>query len=486
MKISWPQGRILIYDMVKFNSINPANGKIVGWVKISTKNEVAKAFKKAQKAFLVWRKTPVKKRVEYIDKFSKEIKKQKAELARLITLEMGKPYQEALNEVVGSRANLWHYINKGPEILREEVLFKYPNPATTLPQEGHSNREGKIIFEPWGVCGVITPWNYPISIPINKIISNILVGNTVLFKPSEYTSLCGKKIMEIFKKICLPEGVVNIVFGPASVGKMVVDSPINFICFTGSSKVGQEIYQKCGKKFIRCVLELGGSSPALVFADADLEKAVKEIYSARFSNCGQVCCAVKRLFVETKIFKKFLKRMVEKVSQAKIGNPFSDVDFGPLVSKKQLDLLVSQVKDALQKGARVEIGGKKPKGKEFQGGNFFLPTILTNLNFKMRVMQEEVFGPVLPIMPFKNIKEIIEMANKTEYGLSAEIYTSDLKKAEKLAKDLENGTVAINSDSFGHQEAPFGGYKKSGIGREGGKYGLRETVQIKYVYKEKT
>mgnify|MGYP005846890639 CR=1 FL=1 len=459
--------------MAKLYSINPANGEVVGSVEVSTKNEVANAFKRARKAFLVWRKTPVKKRVEYIDKFSKEIKKEKEELAKIITREMGKPYQEALDEVAGCQADLWYYINKGPVILQEEVLFK------------ESKREGKVIFEPWGVCGVITPWNYPLSIPINKIIANILAGNTVLFKPSEYTPLCGKRVVEILKKIGLPEGVVNIVFGGSVVGKMVTDCPVNFICFTGSSKVGQEIYQKCGRKFIRAILELGGSSPALVFADADFENAIEEIYSARFSNCGQVCCAVKRLFVEAKIFKKFLKRMIEVVSQKKIGDPFSDVDFGPLVSKKQLDLLISQLKDAIQKGARVEIGGKKPEGKEFQKGNFFLPTILTKVNFKMRVMQEEVFGPVLPIMPFKNIKEAVETANKTEYGLSAEIYTSDLKKAEKIVKDLESGTVAINTDSFGHLEAPFGGYKKSGIGREGGKYGLGELVQIKYICKEK-
>jgi succinate-semialdehyde dehydrogenase/glutarate-semialdehyde dehydrogenase len=458
--------------MAKLSSINPANGKIVGQVKISTKNEVANAFLKAKKVFPIWSQIPMEKRIECIAKFAKEIQKQKNELAKIITLEMGKPYKEALAEITGTLEDLDYYISKSPQILEEEILFKT------------NGREGKVVFEPWGVCGVITPWNYPIAIPVGKIITNLLVGNTVLFKPSEYTSLCGKKIIEIFKKVDLPEGVVNIVFGPGSVGKMVVDSPVNFICFTGSIKVGQEIYQKCGKKFIRCVLELGGSSPALVFADADFENAIENIYSARFSNCGQVCCAVKRLFVEEKIFKKFLKRMVEKISQKKIGDPFADVDFGPLVSKKQLDLLVSQVKDAIRKGAKIEIGGRRPEGREYQKGNFFLPTILTNVNFKMRILKEEVFGPVLPIISFKNIREAIKMANDTDYGLSAEIYTSDLKKAKEVSKDLEAGVVAINTDSFFSPEAPFGGYKKSGIGREGGKYGLRELVQIKYICKK--
>ena len=461
-----------IYYMAKLNSINPANGKIVGSVKVSTKNEVMNAFKKAEKVFPIWSKIPVEKRIKYIDKFAKEIQKQKRELAKIITLEMGKPYQEALGEIAGALADLKYYVTKGPKILEEEILFK-------------NGREGKVVFEPWGVCGVITPWNYPIAIPIGKIITNLIAGNTVLFKPSEYTPLSGQKIVEILKKIGLSEGVVNIVFGNGKVGKMVVDSPVNFICFTGSAKVGQEIYQKCGKKFIRSVLELGGSSPALVLADADLENAVENIYSARFSNCGQVCCAVKRLFIEAKIFKKFLERMVEEVSQKKIGDPFSNVDFGPLVSKKQLDLLISQVKDAIEKGARVEIGGRKPEGKKYQKGNFFLPTILTNVNFKMRVLTEEVFGPVLPIIPFKNIGEAIKMANDTQYGLSAEIYTSDLKKAKEIAKNLEAGVISINTDSFSSLESPFGGYKKSGIGREGGRYGLRELVQIKYICRER-
>ncbi|MDI6806615.1 MAG: aldehyde dehydrogenase family protein [Candidatus Aenigmarchaeota archaeon] len=458
--------------MGRLNSINPADGSVVGSVKISTKSDVANAFKKAKKIFPLWSRTPLEERIEYIDKFAEEIQKQKEELAKIITLEMGKPYKEALGEVAGCRETIRYYTKKGPDILQEEIISK------------ENAGERKIVFEPWGVCGVITPWNYPISLPINKIISNILVGNTVLFKPSEYTPLCGQKIVEIFKKVGLPEGVVNVVFGDGKVGKMVVDTPVNFICFTGSSKVGQEIYQKCGRKFIKCVLELGGSSPALVFADTDLNSAVENLYWARFSNCGQVCCAVKRVFVEDSIFHPFLERMIEKVSQKKIGDPFTDVDFGPLVSKKQLDLLVSQVKDAIQKGAKVEIGGKRPEGREYRKGNFFLPTILTNVNFKMRVLKEEVFGPVLPIMPFKNIGEAIKMANKTQYGLSAEIYTSDPKKAEELTKDLQAGVVAINTHSFFSREAPFGGYKKSGIGREGGKYGLRELVQIKYICRE--
>ena len=276
--------------------------------------------------------------------------------------------------------------------------------------------------------------------------------------------------------------MVNIVHGDGKVGTMLVESNIDFVWFTGSTKVGQKIYQKCAKKFIRCLLELGGSNPAIVLADADLEKALENIYFYRFLNCGQVCDAIKRLFVQQKVYKEFVKRLVEKVKKAKVGNPFEEVDFGPLVSKKQLRLLEAQVKDAIDKGAKIEIGGSRPKDKSLSKGNYYLPTVLTNVNFKMRVLKEEVFGPVLPVIPFKNIDEAIEMANKTEYGLSAQIYTRNLSLAQKIAQKLEAGTVSINSSNYLSPLCPFGGYKKSGIGREGGKWGFYELTQVKYIF----
>lgn len=455
--------------MEKLISYNPATREIVGWVKFSTKPEIKKAIKTSKQAFIGWRNLSVETKIGYIRKFKIELLKQKQKIARLISLEMGKPYLESLDEVDWISEHLDYFIKKWPKFLGSKKI------------DLGGKRKGKVVFEPYGVCAVITPWNFPVGLPILGIVPNIIVGNTVVFKPSEYTSLSGKSVVEIFKKIGLPKGVVNILFGNDKVGRVIIAGLIDLVKFTGSSKVGQEIYKKCGKKFIPCLLELGGSSPGIVFADADIKNALENIYSARFFNCGQVCVAVKRLFVEKSIFSKFVSKMVDKVSKAKIGDPFSEVDSGPLISRAQLNLLISQVKDAIKKGAKVEIGGKQPKGRQYEKGNFFLPTILTSVNFRMRVLKEEVFGPVLPIIPFKTEEEAIKMANDTSYGLSAEIYTSDLAKAKRVAGQLASGTVAINTNNYGSPASPFGGYKKSGIGREGGEFGFYELVQIKYI-----
>ena len=459
--------------MTKLNSINPADGSIVGSVKITSPKDVIKTVNKAKQAFKKWENISIKKRVIYIRKFTKELMRQKRELAKSITLEVGKPYKEAMEEVDFAREHLEYYIKEASKFFQDKNVSNICSTQT-----------GKITFEPYGTSTVITPWNFPLGIPILGIIPNILVGNTVIFKPSEETPLTGKMIINIFKKIGLPAGVVNVIYGDGKIGRKLVDSPVDFIWFTGSSKVGHEIYKKCGFKFIRCLLELGGSSPGVVFADADLDKAVKDVVISRFFNCGQVCNAVKRLFVEEKIFPIFVKKLVGRVSNMKIGHPFSGADIGPLVSEKQLRLLISQVNDAVKKGAKIEIGGKRLKEKQYKKGNFFLPTVVTNVDFKMRLLKEEVFGPVLPVISFEKMDQVIEMANNTSYGLSAEIYTSDLAKAQKLAKELEVGSVSINTFSDLPPDAPFGGYKMSGIGRQGGQFGFWNLCQMKYIHIE--
>lgn len=453
-------------------STNPATGKKLGTVKVATKKDVERAVEKAKKTFKTWRDTPVGKRASYIEKFAKEILKRKEKVARLSTLEMGKPYSESLDDVGWDQDFLKFYAQEGPQILQDEIIEKTKKVVR------------KVVHEPVGVCAVITPWNFPLGMPIWGIMPNLIAGNTVVFKPSENTPLCGQELVDILREVGLPDGVVNIVHGDSKVGAMIVNSNIDFVWFTGSSKVGQEIYEKCAKKFIRCLLELGGSSPAIVMADADIESALEEVYGYRFLNCGQVCDAIKRLFVHKKIYKGFVRKLVERVKKAKVGNPFDKVDFGPIVSKKQLVLLEAQVKDAIDKGAKVEVGGSRPKNKSLRKGNYYFPTVLTNVNFNMRVLTEEVFGPVLPVVPFSSVEEAIEMANKTAYGLTAQVYTQDLKLGRRIADQLEAGTVSINSSDYFSPACPFGGYKKSGIGREGGKYGFHELTQIKYVYEK--
>lgn len=450
-------------------SINPHDQSIVGETKISTKSETENVITLAKKAFSKWRKLSVKERIEFIKKYKEAIIKNKGKIAKLTSTEMGKPLTQAFDDVIFEAKFLDYYIENGEKFLEEEIIHK------------EKGKIFKTIFEPYGVCACISPWNFPLSMMNSGVIPALIAGNTVVFKPSEYTTLTQKFCFELLQKTGLPENIANIVIGAGEVGKILIDSPVDLVWFTGSTKVGQEIYAKCGQKFIKCLAEMGGSSAGIIFTDANLENAVEQIYWARFLNAGQVCSAVKRLFVERSIAKKFLKKLVQRVGTAKIGNPVENVDIGPLVSAKQLEKLEKQVKDALLKGAKIETGGKRPGDPKLKDGNYFEPTILTNVKQDMVVLTEETFGPVLPIVQFETIKEVVELVNSIEYGLTNEIYTSDLKKAEDLAKDLQSGTVAINTDSYFEPYFPFGGRKKSGVGREYGRVGMQEFCQLKSI-----
>lgn len=456
--------------MAKLVSTNPANGEKVGEVTVSTSADVVRAVENAERAFPSWRRLSVAGRVAYIKRFRNILADHKEELAILTTKEMGKPIIQAREDIDWEQGFIDWYIENAHESLKDIVL-KEDKKATY-----------KVLYEPWGVCASIAPWNFPVSMASSGIMQQILAGNTVVFKPSEYTTLTQKRFVELLWKSGLPKGVVELVLGDGEVGKMLVDSDIDLLWFTGSTAVGQEIYAKCGKKFIKGVMELGGSSPAIVFADCDLERTLDTLYSARYFNCGQVCSAVKRLFVEQQIFPKIVEGLKKRVANKKLGDPMQkDTDIGPLVSKGQLDILIAQVEDAKKKGATIEIGGARPKGKAFEKGNYYLPTILTNVTKNMRVMTEEVFGPVLPIVTFKTEEEAITLANNHIYGLTAEVFTRDKKCAERVASALESGVVGINTDSFYEPFCPIGGYKKSGMGREYGIEGFRELTQIKYI-----
>ena len=455
---------------MKLKSINPHDQSVVGEIEISSRQEVKEAVKKAKEAFLQWKDLSVTERVDYIRRFREKVDENKEKIAKLMTLEMGKPLQQSLDEVDGELKFLDYYIEKGPEYLSDEVVLE------------KDKERFRMTYEPYGVCACIAPWNFPLSMAVSGIIPALIAGNTVILKPSEHSSLSQKMVIDLLRESGVPDGAINYLIGGGEIGKLLIDEPINLLWFTGSTKIGQEIYEKCGKKFIKPLLEMGGSSPGIIFADADLNSTMDSLYWARFLNCGQVCTSVKRLFVEEPIYEKVIKLFVDRIKNTKVGDPMDkDTDIGPLVSRKQLKKLEEQVTDAVSKGAKVEIGGKKPKGEQFKKGNYFEPTILTDVNLNMRVLTEEVFGPVLPIMPFKTEKEAIDLANNTEYGLSAEVYTSDLERGERIARQIQAGTVAINTDDFFKPDCPFGGYKKSGMGKEYGEIGMKEFSQIKVI-----
>ena len=455
--------------MNTIRSINPATQELIGETVVTTQQELQQLVKNAKNAYEIWKKIPMTERASYARKLADILIQKKEEIALLTSCEMGKPLHEAVEDVVFEVDFIRWYADNVEKALGETIV-KEDNIAVY-----------KTVYEPWGVCASIAPWNFPITMASTGITAQLLAGNTVIFKPSENSTLSQKLFVDLFNQTGLPKGVLQCVIGAGDVGAALIDSDIDLVWFTGSTAVGQQIYKKCAEKFIKPLLELGGSSPAIVFADCDFEKTINTLYSARFFNCGQVCSAVKRVFVEQSIYEKFVTAMVDKLKTIKIGNPIHDVQMGPLVSKKQLDTLISQVEEAKQSGATVVFGGKRPDGKEFEHGNYYVPTLLTNVNQNMKIIQEEVFGPVMPISPFTDEDQAIRMANHTPYGLTAEIFTQDMVRANRIASQIQAGGISINMDISYNPDSPIGGFKKSGLGREYGIEGFRELAQLKYI-----
>lgn len=441
-------------------SINPANNEVIGETPVTTKEELKIIVAKARAALPAWKALSIQSRAEFVKKLIPLIEKNFEKIAAQITCEMGKTIQESHEEVESELGFIRWYTEHADEALGERIIRE---DEKTLY---------KTVYEPWGVCASIAPWNFPLGMASTGITAQILAGNTVIFKPSEYTTLSQKLFIDLFHQTGLPDGVLQCVVGAGDVGAALIDSDIDLVWFTGSTKVGQEIYKKCAEKFIKPLLELGGSSPAVVFADCDFNKTIETVYDGRFYNCGQTCNAIKRLFVEKSLFGKFVEALSERAQKTELA---------PIVSKKQLEMLISQVEEARSTGAVVVTGGKKPDGEAYAKGNYYLPTLLTNVTPKMRVFTEEVFGPVLSIIPFENEAQAIQMANHTPYGLTAEIFTEDAKKASRVASNMLAGGIAINMDFAYVPDCPIGGYKKSGLGREYGLEGFRELAQLKYI-----
>jgi len=458
---------------MNIKSINPHDQSVIGETPISSAEEIENTVKKAREALNGWKNTPIEERCKYVTKFGELLKENGEELAKLISMEMGKPLAQARDDVKFELDFVNYYADNGPKFLADEKVW------------GDPKNDFRMTFEPYGVVACICPWNFPISMVTSGMLPALVAGNTVVVKPSEYTTLTQKRVVELMQETGIPAGVVDYVIGAGDVGATLLQQKIDLVWFTGSTRAGQQIFKVAAEKFIKSLLEMGGSSPGIVFADADLDNAIENLYWARFLNAGQVCTAVKRLLVERKIFDKFVALFKERVEKIKVGNPLDESDMGPLVNKKQLDLLVEQVEDAKSKGVKIVCGGNKIVKTGLENGNYFEPTLMTGVTPEMRVFSEEIFGPVLPIIPFDSEEEVIKLANQTEYGLSAEVYTTDLEKAERVGKQIECGVVGINTDNYFKPECPFGGYKKSGVGREYGRVGMQEFAQIKVLAVQK-
>ena len=458
--------------MTKLISTNPSKDyEKIGEVEVSSYVEIEEKVKQANNAKLSWKELGVEKRIELLRPIYDEFMSRKNEFPELITKEVGKPITESTNSVNGFLEEFKRFLDNDEKFLADEIT--------------HEDEKSihKIVYEPWGVAAVITPWNFPFGMFMWGAIPNLIAGNTIVFKISEECPLTGKLIEEVMNSKNLPEGVFAEVYGDGKVGQKLAESDVNLIWFTGSTKVGKSLYQIAARKFIKVILEMGGSSPAILFDDIDIPKAILSVYTERFSNCGQVCDSVKRLIVHESIFDKVVEKLKEEVEKKIVGNPSDKkTQIGSLVAKRQLDLLKEQVKDALDNGANIVTGGNEPEG--FNGA-FYKPTIITNINFDMRVWKEEVFGPVLPIVTFKTEKEAIKLANDTLYGLGSRVYSKDIERARRVASKIEAGTVEINYASRWLCCNPFGGYKQSGMGREHGTIGFRELCQIKVISESK-
>jgi acyl-CoA reductase-like NAD-dependent aldehyde dehydrogenase len=336
-----------------------------------------------------------------------------------------------------------------------------------------------VTFEPLGVIGSIMPWNFPYWQALRFAAPSLMVGNTIVLKPASATMGCGIEIEKAFSRSGAPDGVLQTIVGDSSIADILIDSEyVNAVTFTGSVPVGGKVAQRATSQIKKCVLELGGSNPFIVCEDADIEKASNGAVKGRFINCGQSCIASKRFIVTKNVANEFMEQFVQKTEKLRVGDPLSDnTDLGPLVNASGLKTIDSQVNDSVKAGAEILTGGEQLKSK----GYFYKPTILKNISPKMRIAQEEVFGPVVPIIVAEDNMEAVRLANDSQYGLGASIWTQDLDKAEKLSREIRSGIVTVNNVVISDPRVPFGGVKKSGFGRELSKYGMLEFVNIKSV-----
>jgi acyl-CoA reductase-like NAD-dependent aldehyde dehydrogenase len=448
----------------ELETVNPATEEILNRYTIMTKEEINAAVKKAQDEHLEWKKDS-HKRIDLLHDFAQELRKNKENLAKTATNEMGKAIKEARSEVEKCAWAIDYFADNGQILTNDEVV-------------NTDARKSVIKFQPIGVIGSIMPWNFPYWQALRFAAPSLMVGNTIVLKPASATTQCGIEIERTFRKAGVPEGVFKTLVGDSSIAESLIDSDVNAVTFTGSVPVGAKVAQRATSQLKKTVLELGGSDPFIVCEDADIEKASNGAVKGRFINCGQSCIASKRFIVVKNIANEFIEKFVQKTERLKVGNPLSDdIDIGPLVNASGLKNIDSQVKDSVKEGAEVLTGGEKTGSK----GYFYKPTVLKNVTPNMRIAEEEVFGPVAPIIVAGDEVEAIKLANDSRYGLGASIWTEDLDKAEKLSSIVESGIVSVNNIVASDPRVPFGGVKKSGFGRELSRYGMLEFVNIKSV-----
>ncbi|MEW9670427.1 aldehyde dehydrogenase family protein [Ammoniphilus sp. 3BR4] len=453
--------------------INPANREVIGIVTEGSVEDARKAIEAARRAFYEdgWMNSKARHRAELLLQISNKLEERKEEFAYLETLDNGKTLRESINDVEDAVNQLRYYAG----------LATKPHGQTyDVPDD----IQAMVVREPIGVVGLIVPWNYPLVMANQKIAAAIAAGCTVIIKPAQQTPLSVIRLFEIIDEVGFPPGVVNLVLGAGSkVGAELVRNPdVDKISFTGGTDTGIRLMKSAADTVKKISLELGGKSPNIVFADADLETAIDYALFAIFANQGQVCSAGSRLLLEESIYEKFVPELVERAKMIKVGPGWVDgIEMGPLVSEDHMNTVLDYVEIGLKEGATLLCGGKRIFEGGLSDGYFVEPTIFTDTRPDMRIVQEEIFGPVLVIQTFKTEEEAIQLANGTEFGLAAAVFTNDGAKAHRVIRQMRAGITWINTYHPTFNEAPWGGYKKSGIGRDLGTYGFEEYLETKQI-----
>jgi betaine-aldehyde dehydrogenase len=462
-------------DGQTFDVTNPATGKVIARAPLGGREDVDRAVAAAQRAFedrKGWASWAAGKRGRSLSKFAALVKQNTEELAQLETANVGKPITSSRGEIVGVSLVLDYYAGAANKIFGQTIPVSKPGLDLT-------------IREPIGVVGLIVPWNFPAYMASWKVAPALAAGNTAILKPASYSPLTAIRLGELALEAGIPAGVLNVVTGPGgTAGASIAAHPgIGKVAFTGETTTGQEIMRLASANVKKISLELGGKSPNIVYADADLEKFARESPYSVFDNCGQDCCARSRIFVERSVHEKVVELFADATRNVKVGDPLDEAtEVGTLVSEKQRQRVRDYIEIGLGEGATIVVGGEPPSDPALADGAYLMPTVFDGVTNDMRIAREEIFGPVVSVIPFDTEEEALRLANATQYGLSGSVWSRDIGKALRTARGLQTGVISVNSNSSVHVEAPFGGYKMSGVGRELGMAALDLYTETKNVF----
>ena len=447
---------------------NPSSGSGIGTVPKMGASETERAVDAAELAFQSWRHRTAKERAAILRKLADLMMENQEDLAALMTIEQGKPLAESRGEVVYAASFFEWFAEEGKRLYGDVI-------PTHL-----ADRRIIVIKEPVGVCAAITPWNFPSAMITRKAGPALAAGCTIVIKPASSTPYSALALCELAERAGVPAGVMNVVTGASSQigGELTSNEKVRKLTFTGSTNIGKVLMRQCADTVKKISLELGGNAPFMIFEDADIDAAVIGALQSKYRNSGQTCVCANRILVHDRVYDEFSEKLSNAVSKMKVGDGFDEgIELGPLIDMAAVEKVESHIMDAVGKGAMVAAGGSR----HALGGTFFQPTVLTNVKVNMAVANEETFGPLAPLFRFHSDEEAIQMANDTEFGLAAYLYSRDIGRIWRVAEGIEYGIVGINTGIISTESAPFGGMKESGIGREGSKYGLDEYVEMKYL-----